>query len=289
MKHLSFICLLSVALNTCCVNAQQADTSAFPQVSIPGTEVRYIQSSIVGDEFKIYIALPFNYRSTDTTYPVLYITDANWDFAEVTQIVRIMQQDNEVPQIIIVGIGYRSADSVSRWLELRNRDLTPTSIPDYISGGAPRFLRFIREELMPFVKKTYRSAAEATYAGYSFGGLFGLYVLFHGPDTFQRYIIGSPSIDYDNLVTLKYEADYAAKHVDLSARVFMSDGELEEGADPFLGAASRYVTNMKLLSDKLLSRRYPSFHLQTIVFDGETHLSGGAAAISRGIRVIYQK
>jgi hypothetical protein len=46
---------------------------------------------------------------------------------------------------------------------------------------------------------------------------------------------------------------------------------------------------MKQLAEKLLSRRYPSFNLQTVVFDGETHLSGLAASISRGLRVIFQK
>ena len=289
MKRLFFICSLAVVLYTCSVNAQQADTLTFPQVTIPGTEVRYIQSSIIGDEFKIFIALPANYRSADTTYPVLYCTDANTGFAVTTQIIRVMQLDNELPQIIIVGIGYRSGDTLSKWSELRSRDLTPTSVPNEVTGGAPKFLRFIREELMPFIKKNYRASGDAAYAGYSHGGLFGLYALFHEPSTFNRYVIGSPSIFYDSLVTLKYEADYAAKHSDLAARVFMSVGELEEKADPLLPPAYKMVTNMQQLADNLLSRRYPSLHLQTVLFPGETHLSGYPCAMSRGFRVIYQK
>jgi len=293
MTRLFFFCSLAVALYTCSVNAQQADTSAFPQVTIQGTEVRYIRSSIVGDEFKIFVALPANYRSTDTTYPVLYITDANWWFAEGTQIVRLMQADNELPQIIIIGIGYPT-DSLNKQVELRTRDLTPPSIQDSLwngcrTGGAPKFLRFIREELMLFIKKNYRASGDAAYAGYSHGGLFGLYALFHEPSTFNRYVIGSPSIFYDSLVTLKYEADYAAKHSDLAARVFMSVGELEEKADPLLPPAYKMVTNMQQLADNLLSRRYPSLHLQTVLFPGETHLSGYPCAMSRGFRVIYQK
>jgi len=281
--------LLALALHPSDVNAQQVDTSAFPRVSIPETEVRYLRSSIVGDEFEISVALPTNYRSTNTTYPVLYAPDANVGFAMSTQIERIMQIGNELPQVIGVGIGYRT-DSLGKWLELRSRDLTPTSIPDptkngWRTGGAAQFLRFMREELMPFIKKNYRTSPDAAYYGDSYGGLFGLYVLFHQPDTFGRYIIASPSIWYDNLVTLQYEADYATRHTDLSARVFMSVGELEEQA----GDAERMVTNMKQLANKLLSRRYPSFRLQTVVFDGETHVSVCAAAFSRGLQVIYQK
>jgi len=285
MKHLSFICLLSVVLNTYCVNAQQADTSAFPQVSIPGTEVRYIQSSIVGDEFKIFIALPANYWSTDSTYPVLYCTDANGLFPLMTQTARIMEQPGieELPDIIIVGIGYRSPAQSAK---LRFRDLTPTHIPEYpLSGGAPLFLSFIKEELIPFIKKNYRVSDDAAYEGYSYGGEFGLYVLFHEPELFHRYIIGSPWLPHDNFVMLKYESDYASTHRDLSARVFMSVGALEETAGTVTEVGQ--VSDMKLLSERLLQRHYPSFSLVTKVFEGETHLSGIPVTMSRGVRVIY--
>jgi len=281
--------IFAFVLYTHGVNAQQAGTAAFPRVSIPETEVRHIQSSIVGDEFEISIALPSNYYSTDTTYPVLYITDANLFFAATTQIVRMMQLGNELPQMLIVGIGYRS-DSLSNWLALRSRDLTPTPTPDpngqgWLTGGAPLFLRFIREELIPFITKNYRTSPDATYAGISYGGLFGLYVLFHEPTTFHTYLIGSPSIWFDNRVILKYEADYAKINRDLSAKVFMSVGELEERQS----SAAKMVTNMKQLADTLMSRKYPGLNLETKIFEGETHVSAPAVETSRGLRSIYRK
>jgi hypothetical protein len=121
--------LLCVVLHVGNVNAQRVNSVIPPRVSIPNTEVRHIRSSIVGDEFQLSIALPTNYHSTDTTYPVLYLTDANLFFAAATQIARMMQLFHTVPEVIIVGIGYPS-DSISNWLALRSRDLTPTSIPD---------------------------------------------------------------------------------------------------------------------------------------------------------------
>lgn len=278
--------LFTLALCSYSVSAQQVDTIC--RVSIPQTEIRYINSSIVGDEFEISIAFPLDY-SADTTYPVLYTTGANVFFAASTQIMRILQRHNELPQILLVGIGYRT-DSLAKWGELRSRDLTPTAIPDttknrWRTGGAALFLRFVKEELMPFIKKNYPASADASFFGYSYGGLFGLYTLFHAPETFQRYIIGSPPIQYDSLVILRDEEHYASKHTDLPARVFMSVGELEEKA----GSKNKMVTNMNLLADRLLKRHYPSFHLETIVFGGETHASGPSIAISRGLRVIYRK
>jgi predicted alpha/beta superfamily hydrolase len=195
--------------------------------------------------------------------------------------------ENALPQILCVGIGYRT-ESLSTWRNLRTRDLTPTQLPeekDRPSGGAAKFLRFIREELMPFVKQNYRASSDASYAGGSYGGLFGLYTLFHEPETFQRYIIISPSIGYDSRVTMEYEADYAMRHSDLPARIFMSVGGLEQQEDTVAGM----ITDMKQLVDKLRGRQYSNLRLETVVFDEETHLSGIAAAISRGLRVIYQK
>ncbi len=293
MNRTTLLLTLALALHAYCVNAQQMDTVKFPPVSISETEQRHICSSIIGEEFEISIALPANYRSSDTTYPVLYLTDGNYFFDLCTRIARIMQFGHELPEILIVGIGYRNV-TVSKWAELRSRDFTPTSIPDSLrngwhTGGGANFLRFIREELMPFITKNYRTSADVAYAGHSDGGLFGLYVLFHEPDTFHRYIIGSPSVSYDSFVTLKHEADYAVKHSDLSARVFMSADELEERADPFLGTGSRWVSNMMQLANNLLGRNYPSLRLQTVVFTGETHLSVCAATFSRGLRVIFEK
>jgi predicted alpha/beta superfamily hydrolase len=278
---------LACALFVCCAVAQQAEP--FPRASIRNTEVRHIRSSIVGDEFEIYIALPSNYHSSKMAYPVLYMTDANMFFGAMTQIARAMQQPgmDELPPFLLVGIGYR-IDSLIQWARLLTRDLTPTSVPDpFPTGGAPKFLRFVNEELMPFIKKNFRTTNDAAFAGFSYGGLFGLYALFHEPTLFQRYIIGSPWVTHDSLVTFKYESKYASTHTDLPARVFMSVGGLEETEGKVTEAG--IVTDIKLFADILQKRRYPNLYLKTQVFEGETHLSGIAATMSRGLRVIYGK
>jgi predicted alpha/beta superfamily hydrolase len=123
--------------------------------------------------------------------------------------------------------------------------------------------------------------------GISYGGLFGLYVLFHHPDTFNRYVIGSPAIHHDNRVTLAYESKYAASHDDLPARVFMSVGALEELDDPFIEPSFRFVSNMRELAKILQERGYPGLHLTTHVFEDETHVSVVPATFSRGLRVVF--
>ena len=265
MRRIHPILMLTILLLTVYyAKAQQG--KFFPSVM---TETKYLSSSIVGDEFEISVSLPL-FARRDTTYPVLYVTDANIDFAMTTQIASMLQLGNEVPRVILVGIGYRT-DSLSKWLALRSKHLTPTAIPDptgnkWSTGGASLFLRFIREELMPFIRANYPASQSSAYLGYSYGGLFGLYVLFHHPETFERYIIGSPSIWFDSTVTLRYEEQYASTHSDLPARVFMSAGQLEEK----LGVKYNMVGNLRILADRLLKRRYPTFRLDTVVIDAET-------------------
>jgi uncharacterized protein len=280
INYLKIFLLLVLVTNN--VAAQQQET--LPEVSISQTERRTFYSANVGDTFSIYIAYPANYHSSTKVFPTLYLTDANLYFAAVTQLLRIMQIGDEVPQVLIVGIGYKT-DSLAG--SLRSRDFTPTAIPDpfdnhWQTGGASKYLQFINKELKPFIQKNYRVSSEASFAGISYGALFGLYALFHEPQTFQNYLIASPSLWYDSLVTLAYEKKYAASHRNLPAKVFLSVGGLEEKqfSDGYM------ETNVKLLSDILKKRNYVGLLLKTLVFENETHFSVPGAVFSHGLRYI---
>jgi predicted alpha/beta superfamily hydrolase len=273
-------------------------SSPHPPVTLPNTQVRLFKSSLVNATYKLHISLPATYANSDRTYPVVYLTDGNGLFPLVRCIAEGLSGGLEIPRLIIVGIGYDSDELAGRY---RERDLLPTDASardasrrqEFTRSGIRRgqsglFLRFIREELKPFVDVNYRAHPdEGTYAGVSYGGLFGLYVLFHHPDTFNRYVIGSPAIHHDDRVTLKYERDYAASHDDLPARVFISVGAREESDDPLIEPSFRFVTNVKTLAQTLQERRYPSLQLTTHVFEDETHVSVIPATFNRGLREVF--
>jgi predicted alpha/beta superfamily hydrolase len=275
-------------------------SSPYSPVTLPDTEVRPFESSIVNDTYRIHISLPITYANSDRIYPVVYLTDANVAFSLVRVIAEALSAGLEIPRLIIVGIGY-DAEKPREWGRYRERDLLPTSASARDAsrrqeftrrgirrGQAGTFLRFIREELKPFINANYRTDPDdSTYAGHSYGGLFGLYVLFHRPDTFNRYIIGSPAIHHDNRVTLTYESNYAANHDDLAVRVFMSVGAREELDDPLIEPSFQFVSNVKSLAKTLQERSYPGLRLTTSVFEGETHVSVVPTTFSRGLRVVF--
>jgi hypothetical protein len=66
--------------------------------------------------------------------------------------------------------------------------------------------------------------------------------------------------------------------MNLDARVFLSVGELEP---------ERMIVNVQLLDKILLERGYEGLHLSTNIFEQETHVSVGAAALWRGLREVY--
>ncbi len=265
-------------------------------VTLPNTEIRRLESSIVDDAYTLHIALPITYAKSDRSYPVVYLADGDGLLPLARSIAEALSTGLEVPRLIIVGIGYETESGRRRERDYlptdasatdasRKQEFTRTGIR---RGQAGAFLRFVREELKPFIDANYRTHPDdSTYAGNSYGGLFGLYALFHQPDTFSRYIIGSPAIHHDNRVTLTYESRYAAHHDDLPVRVFMSVGAREELDDPLIDPSFRFVTNVKTLAKILRERNYPGLQLTTCVFEGESHVSVIPMAFSRGLRAVF--
>jgi predicted alpha/beta superfamily hydrolase len=151
--------------------------SANDRSPLADTEVHFLRSEHVGDEFKIFVG---HCGASDPTPPaVLYVGDANGMFASAVDIVRFMQLSAQLPPILVVGIGYRMG-AVGETIQVRTRDFTPTSDASYteifpaqtMMGGAPRFLAFIRDELQPWVHARHRiEAVDSAFFGHSAGGL----------------------------------------------------------------------------------------------------------------------
>jgi predicted alpha/beta superfamily hydrolase len=270
----------------------ESESSAPSPAVIRNSASYVLDAEKIDQRFRIDVALPSSYGEGDRRYPVVYVTDGGGNFPIVVGNLRMLTLGREMPEVLVVGIGYDGID-VARILRVRARDLTPTiresererESEEVLSGGASDFVDFIENELKPFINDNYRTDADnETLIGYSLGGLFGLHVLFNHTDSFDKYIIGSPSIWWDDTVSFDYEADYAQNHQDLAKRVFMSTGGLEERpADD-----SRMVTNMVKMFQRLRSRHYASLDIDHHVFEGETHMSCMGTAFSRGLRFVFR-
>ena len=258
-------------------------TGLNPQGGEPDPFIRDVHTWVTTSEadrtYKISVALPANYTETGEPYRVLYVTDANAEFGLAVETARL-----NAPGTVVVGIGYDNpgqgfaASGVPRTL-----DLTPTRIDAADSGGAPEFLSFIRDELVPYVESEYHvSSDDRALMGHSFGGLFATYTLLHNEGLFDRFVIASPSIWWDDRTILDMEQAYSESHDSLDARVFLSVGSLEETTSGF-----PMTSDMTSFARTLADRSYDGLELGAHVFEDETHLSVIGAAFSRGIRYIY--
>ena len=248
----------------------------------------------------LYIKIPATYKTnTQKIYPCWYCTDGNRSFPMIADMANSFEVPVIVePEIFVVGIGYKIRD-MGDWGAWRTRDLTPTNIPssdtywagvfskfagrqlEVKTGGAAKFLECIEKEVFPFMESNYRvSAAGRGLGGYSYGGLFSLYVLFKRPELFSIYYAGSPSIKYDKGILYTYEKEYAATHNDLNATLFMTAGGAED---------SVMIANVNKMAAQLESRNYPGLKVETHVFPDETHMSCVPAAWMRAFSVLYKK
>ena len=116
---------------------------------LAATEVHYIASDHVGDEFKLFVG-HCGTADSDLPAPVLYITDANGFFGSAVDIIRSMQLARHLPPILVVGIGYRCG-ALAEAITIRTRDMTPSVDAGFVKlfpehealGGAPALLAFI--------------------------------------------------------------------------------------------------------------------------------------------------
>ena len=279
---------------------------------LPDTEVHYLFSEHVGDEFKVLIG---HCGSRDPDPPLVVFLGDPWaNFGTAVEIIRILRLTEVVPPLLVVGVGYRTTD-MDEIEVLGCRDFTPTvDASDELAsraemGGASRFLAFIRDELKPWVRDGYGvDPDDSMYFGDSLGGLFATYVLLSEPSTFRRYGIGSPDFTWDGGVMFEHEVEYARTHDDLPARVFFSVGEYENtrGAKRRLEqrllpseerakAEARLedqppfdlVADTERMVAALRSRTYPSLEIEYELLPGEYHETSPPLNFSRSLRYLF--
>jgi len=265
--------------------------------TLADTEVRDITSGSLGRAYQLFVSLPSSYEKRPAhRFPVLFVTDADYAFPLVRSIGRRVGDNGKgLEDFILIGLSYAKGDT-SQYS--RRRDYTPTpnsedTISDMpgrpvVHGEADAYLRFIADEVFPLVAENYRvDMNRKIFAGHSYGGLLGAHILLTEPTMFERYILTSPSLWYDDRVMLARERAYAAAHTDMRADVFLSIGSFEtvnpSSSNKRYHRENDMVRDLRKFEAQLRSRRYPGLHVESEVIDDEDHLTVYPAAITRGL------
>jgi predicted alpha/beta superfamily hydrolase len=212
-----------------------ADEKASPLVV---GETFAINSKVLNETRRINVYLPSIYTASPATrLPVLYMPDGGIgeDFLHVAGLVEVSVGNATMRPFILVGIENTE----------RRRDMTgPTEnendkkIAPHV-GGSAAFRKFIREELMPQVKRRYRTTDETAIVGESLAGLFIVETFLLEPDLFDTYIAFDPSLWWNDQKMVNAAGGRLRVRPQLAKTLYFasSDDDLHIGATPKLAAA----------------------------------------------------
>jgi predicted alpha/beta superfamily hydrolase len=195
-----------------------------------------LHSAFLNEDRAIMIALPEDYSKNTKKYPVLYMLDAQWNFNHTAQNLNWISNPKYgiIPQMIVVGIHTG---------ENRERDLTPTqNIENKSGGGADKLFKFIKEELIPFIDKNYRTYNYNVLGGVSLSGLFVMHAFITEPQLFNSYLALSPSMWWDNGIMLDKTKEFISKNPSLHNRIYlaMSNEGRQMGVDSLARILEKY-------------------------------------------------
>jgi hypothetical protein len=280
----------------------RADEAAVEPYTLPNTQVRQLQSAGNNAIYRLYIATPAEYATSGKSYPVVYMLDADYSFALTRNVVQHFAERGKLPDMILIAIAYPgAADDMEIYQSNRKRDYTPSASTaiGYSSngrdqqsdldgrngqgGGAEVFHTFIADQVVPYVEAHFPVSKDRTFIGHSYGGLFGTYVLLTDPDLFNRYVIVSPSLWFDNGLMLRVEAQEAARRT-VPAQAYFAIGSRETQAT----TGAPMVQQLKQFTKRLEAQRNNGLRVTLDVRDGETHESIFPGAVTRGLEVVFQ-
>jgi predicted alpha/beta superfamily hydrolase len=201
----------------------------------------------------IWVYLPPGYQQSRQRYPVLYCQDGQNMMDRRTAFLGIEWEldealeagipSGEIAPLIAVCVANTPA---------RRDEYTPTPDPFEGGGKARRYLRFMREELMPFIDRRYRTrrgARNTGVLGSSLGGLLSLHIALHHAHTFGRVAALSPSLWWDHGEIL---ARLAHNGPPPKARLWLDMGTREGPVSKRGGSAAIHAT--RLARDLLIAR-----------------------------------
>ena len=181
--HLALLALVWLACSGLWLSAEEPGDPL-----VIGRTVK-IHSDALGEDRTILVTTPPGYDQGAHRYPVVYVLDGETNHLLSAAVTNFFWQNGQMPPVIVVSV--TNTD--------RTRDFTPTAVADRKgSGGGPKFMEFLKNELVPFVEKNYRTEHYRILIGHSLCGMYAVWTLVTEPDLFQALVAISPYVMYDN-------------------------------------------------------------------------------------------
>jgi enterochelin esterase-like enzyme len=220
-----------------------------------------IESKFLKREVKVDCYLPIQPVQASEVSILLINDGQDLVTMQFDEILGELYETNAIAPLLCIGI-HCSAD--------RKNEYGTARILDYKGRGAKAALysRFIFEELLPFIRKTYNAISfrEKSFAGFSLGGLTALDIVWNNQQEFTKAGVFSGSLwwrdkdqddedfdeDYDRIMHRQVrEGSYAPW-----LKFFFEVGTLDETADRNKNGVIDSIDDTVALIDELEAKGY---------------------------------
>lgn len=212
---------------------------------------------------KVWALLPYDYETSDKSYPVLYLQDAqnlfnggsafgNWQIDKKLSILAEYGRGD----LIVIAIEHGSEERINEYI-FDNNAVAKNS-------EGKKYIRFIADTLKPYVDSVYRTKKEREFTGIggsSLGGLISIYSGFLYPEVYSKLMIFSPSLwvePNNNFPMFSYTVPYKTK-------VYIYGGDKE---------GSNMVQRIRVFEEKMKKweeQKLFDFEFRTSINEEGTH------------------
>jgi predicted alpha/beta superfamily hydrolase len=240
MRLILFAVVFISSISIC--DSQPAPPQLKPHCSVVGDlQILPLSSKVFHNTRMLRVWLPPGYNDPDhrsERYPVLYLNDGQDLFDACTSVFNAEEwgvdetataliQSHKVSPLIIVGIDNAGKrDRPKEYLPFPDETLKPAT-PKVYGKNYPRFLL---DEVMPFIDRTFRTdpnPATTGLGGSSYGAGIALYTVMKRPGRFGKLLLESPSL-YAHDDYLLHRADAFNRW---PAKIFIGVGSVNEPVD----------------------------------------------------------
>lgn len=259
-------------------------------------QINHFKSAFI-NERNISIWLPENYDQGDSKFSVLYMHDGQmlfdstitWNKQEwqVDETITALIRSKKIKNTIVVGIWNGVKERHNEYTPQKPFESLPLSYRDSIMNNGKRnngtgiysgkinsdeYLKFIVEELKPFIDKNYRTKKDLNntfIAGSSMGGLISLYAICEYPQIFGGAACLSTHwpVIFNNENNLFPDAinKYLQSHLPNPKhhKIYFDFGD--QTLD------TMYKPYQKIIDETMKQKGFTSLNWETLEFNGDDH------------------
>lgn len=227
--------------------------SAQKNTSLIVTGTNYtLESKILKQERDIQVYLPDSYYSSEKKYPVLYILDGQWFFANAVAIQKSLRSPIALPEMIVVGIKTENA----------------TRRPQY-GRESVTFTAFLKNEVIDFVDANFRTTNERIIFGWEAAAYYVSDLILKDPNTFSGAIVTDGGLSSENVI----------KNFSSEKEIYLFIANSKK--DIF------YLDSTEKFNDRLKKYQPKNLRWTYRLFNDEVHQSLPQLSLYKGLKYYY--